>query len=73
MVLIYNVFGRHIGVKREGGRWLVFRAGLTERKFSRLYDVAIPDNMTEDEILGWLGDIFHEAATERHPDVKRIE
>jgi hypothetical protein len=29
--------------------------------------------MTEDEIMGWLGDIFHEAATERHPDVKRIE
>ncbi|MGR7212795.1 DUF7661 family protein [Klebsiella aerogenes] len=26
-----------------------------------------------DEIAGWLDDIFHEAATERHPDVKRIE
>ncbi|EPI8951609.1 DUF7661 family protein, partial [Escherichia coli] len=32
----------------------------------------IPDDMTEDEIPGWLSDIFHEAATERHPDVKRI-
>jgi len=73
IVLIYNVFGRLIRVKRKGGRWLVFRADLTERKFSQLYDIAIPDNMTEDEILGWLGDIFHEAATERHPDVKRIE
>lgn len=72
-MLIYNVFGRHIGVKCEGGRWLVFRADLTERKFSRLYDIAIPDNMTEGEIVGWLGDIFHESATERHPDVKRIE
>lgn len=58
-MLIYNVFGRHIGIKREGVRWLVFRADLTERKFSRLYDIAIPDNMTEDEILGWLDDIFH--------------
>ena len=48
IVLIYNVFGRHIGIKREGVRWLVFRADLTERKFSRLYDIAIPDNMTED-------------------------
>lgn len=72
-MLIYNVFGRHIEVKREGGCWLVFRADLTERKFSRIYDIAIPDNMTEDEILGWLGDIFHEAATERHLDMKRIE
>jgi len=29
--------------------------------------------MAEDEIIGWLGDIFHEAATERHPDVIRVE
>ncbi|ENB5463153.1 hypothetical protein ABH194_005491, partial [Escherichia coli] len=48
-MLIYNVFGRHIGVKREGDHWLVFRADLTERKFSRLYDIVIPDDMTEDE------------------------
>ena len=72
-MLIYNVFGRHIGVKREGGRWLVFRADLTERKFSRLYDIAIPNDLTEAEIPGWLDDILHEAATERHPEVKRVE
>ena len=36
IVLIYNVFGRHIGVKREGGRWLVFRADLTGRQFYSL-------------------------------------
>ncbi|HFW3715096.1 TPA: hypothetical protein ACIBKF_004405 [Salmonella enterica subsp. enterica serovar 6,7:y:-] len=72
-MLIFNVFGRHIGVKREGDRWLVFRANLAERKFSRLYEIAIPDDMAEDEIPDWLGDIFHEAATERHPDVKRVE
>ena len=45
-MLIYNVFGRHIGVQRKNERWLVFRADLTERKFSRLYDIAIPDDMT---------------------------
>jgi hypothetical protein len=72
-MLIYNVFGRHLGVKREGQHWLVFRADLTERKFSRLYDIAIPDNLTEEEIPDWLGDILHEAATERHPEVKRVE
>lgn len=72
-MLIYDVFGRHIGVQREGERWLVFRADLTERKFSRLYEVIIPDDLTETEILGWLDDIFHEAATEKHPEVRRIE
>jgi len=72
-MLIYNVFGRHIGVQRENDQWLVFRAELTERKLSRLHDIAIPDDMTEGEIAGWLSDNFHEAATERHPNVERIE
>ena len=70
---IYDVFGRHIGVQREGERWLIFRADLTERKFSRLYEVIIPDDLPETEIPGWLDDIFHEAATEKHPEVRRIE
>lgn len=72
-MLIYNVFGRHLAVKKTSGGWQVFRADLAERKFSRLYDIIIPDEMTEDEIPGWLGDIFHEAASERHSDVRRVE
>lgn len=72
-MLIYEVFGRHIGVKREDERWLVFRVDLTERKFSRLYETIIPDDLTESEISGWLDDIFHESATASHPDVRRIE
>lgn len=72
-MLIYNVFGRHIGVQRKNDRWLVFRADPKERKFSRLYDIAIPDDMTESEIAGRLADIFQEVATERHPNVERIE
>ncbi|KAB8308364.1 MULTISPECIES: DUF7661 family protein [Rahnella] len=72
-MLIYNVFGRYLGVKKTPEGWQVFRAEMTERKFSRLYDIIIPDDMTEAEIPGWLGDIFHESATELHPDVWRIE
>lgn len=72
-MLIYDVFGRHIGVLRKEDGWQVFRVDVTERKFSRMFDIAIPDDMPEDEIADWLGDIFHEAATEHHPDVKRIE
>lgn len=72
-MLIYSVFGRHLAVKKTSDGWQVFRADMAERKFSRLYDIIIPDDMTEDEIPRWLGDIFHEAASERHPDVKRVE
>ena len=67
-MLIYDVFGRHIGVQRRDGRWLLFRVDLNERKYSPLHGVIIPDDLTEAEIPGWLGDIFHEAASPRHPD-----
>ncbi|WP_423786906.1 DUF7661 family protein, partial [Klebsiella michiganensis] len=30
-MLIYDVFGRHIGVQRQGERWLLFRVDLNER------------------------------------------
>lgn len=72
-MIIYDVFGRHIGVQREDGRWLVYRIDLTERKSSRLYEVIIPDDFSETEIPGWLDDIFHEAASVRHPEVRRIQ
>ncbi|MGY5957694.1 Modulator protein [Kosakonia sp. BK9b] len=70
---IYNVFGRYIGVKRVEGRWQVFRVDRNENKYSRLYGIIIPDDLSEAGIPGWLGDIFHEAASERHPDVTRVE
>ncbi|ECC5185012.1 hypothetical protein CS238_05400 [Salmonella enterica] len=72
-MMIYNVFGRFIGVKREGERWLLFNVNLTERKYSRIYDVIIPDFITEQEIPRWLDDIYHEATTSSHPDVYRVE
>ena len=72
-MLIYNVFGRHIGVQRQGERWQLFRVDLNEGKFSPLAGVIIPDDLTEAEIPGWLGDIFHEAASPHHPDVRLVE
>ena len=72
-MLIYNVFGRHIGVQRQGERWRIFRVDLNERKFSPLAGIIIPDDLAEEEIPGWLGDIFHVAASPRHPDVHLVE
>jgi len=72
-MMIYNVFGRYIGVKATPQGWQLFRVDRAEGKASRLYDVIIPDDVTEAEIPLWLGDIYHEAASERHPDVRRVE
>ncbi|ATZ92613.1 MULTISPECIES: hypothetical protein [Dickeya] len=72
-MLIYNVFGRIIGVKRHQQQWQVFRIDLNERKHSPLHGVVIPDDATEEEIPVWLDDIFHEAASDKYPQVFRIE
>ncbi len=55
-MLVYNVFGRYLGILRKNECWLVFRVDLTERKYSRIYDIVIPDDLAEDEIAGWLDD-----------------
>ncbi|OON39539.1 hypothetical protein BTJ39_12850 [Izhakiella australiensis] len=70
---IYDVFGRYIGVKSTPDGWQVFRVDISERKFSRLYEVVIPDDVSEDQIVRWLDDIYHESASDKHPQVKRIE
>ena len=49
--MIHNVFERHFGAQHEDDRWLIFRADLSERKLSRLYDVVIPNQMTEGGLL----------------------
>ncbi|MFA3762089.1 hypothetical protein V1951_17905 [Yersinia sp. 2544 StPb PI] len=72
-MLIYGVFGRRLGVKSVANEWQLFRVDCNEGKSSRIYDVIIPSFLTEEEIAAWLADIYHEAASEKHPDVKRIK
>ncbi|NPE55810.1 hypothetical protein HLB25_17220 [Dickeya dadantii] len=72
-MLIYNVFGRIIGVKRHQQQWLVFHVNLNERKYSPLHEVVIPDDVAEEEIPVWLDDVFHEEASDKYPQIFRIE
>lgn len=69
---IYDVFGRLLGVKRTPDGWQVFRVDQGQGKHSRLHEVVIPGFVTEDEVAGWLDDIFHESASEKHPVVVRV-
>ena len=72
-MMIFNVFGRLLGVKRIGDEWRLFRVTLPERKYSPNYDIVLPAELREEEIAGYLGDIYHEAATQQRPDVFRVE
>jgi len=55
---IYTRF--QVEVRRESNAWVVYRSGLG--KCSRLHDLLIPFQLTEDEIAVYLDDIFHEYA-----------
>ncbi len=46
---------------------------LPERKYAPSYDIVLPADLREEEIAGYLGDIYHEAATPQRPDVFRVE
>jgi len=68
----FDVFGRQMIVERQGGKWQLFRCG-AEGKRAPVHEVVIPDSLAEHEIRQYLDAMFHEYATERHPDVKVLE
>ncbi|QDF76924.1 MULTISPECIES: DUF7661 family protein [Shewanella] len=63
-----NVFGRSMSVRRVGEEWQLFSESQTGMR-SRVYDVVIPPELTEDQLLGYLDDIYHEQASAQHPKV----
>ncbi|WP_414148486.1 hypothetical protein ACMGGR_06980 [Erwinia sp. BNK-24-b] len=71
-MMIFNVFGRTMGIKAINSGWALYRVDLNENKFSRLYDYSVPADLSSDELVQWLDDIFHEAATAKNPVVKRL-
>ncbi len=46
---------------------------LPERKYAPSHDIVLPADLREEEIAGYLGDIYHEAATPQRPEVFRVE
>ena len=66
----FNVFGRIIAVER-GGSWRAFAVGADGKRSAA--DFVIPDFIEADELAQYLFDLFHESATPRNSDVKRIE
>ena len=71
-MLMFNVFGRTLGVKAVSSGWELYRIDLNENKSSRLHGYIIPADVETEGLAQWLDDIFHEMATAKHPEVKRI-
>ena len=68
--LRFDVFGREIAVERMGGGWRPLLIG-GEGK-SRPADFEIPSTVAENELLGYLDDLFHEYATAARPSVRKL-
>ncbi len=72
MRIPFNVFGKAIIVERIDNKWLAFADSGTG-KMVRVHDMAIPPDLEEHELAGYLADVYHEYATERYPSVTRLD
>jgi hypothetical protein len=68
----FNVFGKIMSVKRSDEKWLLFNISNNGIN-ARIYDVAIPSDMDENEIARYLGDIYHEYADEANSSVVKLD
>ena len=68
--LRFNVFGRIVEVRREGGEWRTFAVG-TDGKLGPA-GFEIPAFIEDAELEQYLFDIFHESASRSGQDVRRL-
>jgi hypothetical protein len=68
--LAFDVFGKRMAVERAPEGWQLFRVGSDGKRSPA--EVSIPAFVAEDELLQYLDDVFHEAATRENPCVKRL-
>lgn len=67
-----DVFGKkELEVVRREGEWLAFYCG-NDGKKRRAYEIVIPNSLSEQEVVGYIADLFHEWATPSISEVKII-
>ncbi|MEO1080339.1 MAG: hypothetical protein AAFY29_12350 [Pseudomonadota bacterium] len=67
-----NAFGRTLIIHRVNNAWEVLDQG-NEGKRRLARDVVIPASLSEGELVGYVSDLLHEYASEKHPVVEIIE
>lgn len=67
-----DVFGRRMLLIRSGRSWSAFDLG-SDGKRCPIDDIVIPSGCSEQELLRYFDDLFHERATVQHPGVKVLE
>ena len=67
-----DVFGRSVGLARLEDTWVAFYLG-NEGKKRLATDILVPSSIPEAQLEQYLADLCHERASERHPDVRRLD
>lgn len=70
MSLRFNVFGTLIDIERRGRAWLAWHPGNDGKR--RPADIVVPDDVPEDELARYLGDLLHEHARPGRDEVVRL-
>ena len=65
-----DVYGKHMLVERFEGTWQTYLLGSDGKR--SLVNIPIPASLTEDELVQYFDDLYHEAATPRRPAVVRL-
>ncbi|KVR79243.1 hypothetical protein [Burkholderia vietnamiensis] len=63
----FNAFGRLLAVVRADDGWRVFDLGADGKR--RPAGLQIPATLAADELAQYLGDLLHEHASPKYPDV----
>lgn len=64
----FNVFGRSMSVIRQDEQWLLFNEPAVGMR-TRVYDVVLPSDLSNQQLASYLADIYHEYASDKHPEV----
>jgi len=67
-----DVFGRRVRAAKSDQGWQMYYLG-SDGKRRPADDIMVPAFVTESEIVNFMADLCHEWATEKYPDVRRIE
>ena len=67
-MLRFDVFGREVGIIREGDQWTAVFVG-TEGTHRPAPAIVIPPELPSSALCRFLADLFHESARPDRPDV----
>ncbi|NUW69851.1 DUF7661 family protein [Vibrio coralliilyticus] len=72
MRILFDVFGTKMSVERRNDEWILYRESETGMRV-KIYDVYIPSELAEKELLTFLDDMYHEYATATQTKVIRLK